>query len=565
MTKLNTETDMIVVNVDSNTTASNWKALYLFNLYRFTVATVFGGSFLVDFSPSFLGQFDERLFLLTCWLYSGFAVFCIFTIQRQWPAFNLQVLVQVLVDIGMITLLMHSSGGVNSGLGMLLVVGIAGASLLTGGRTAFFFAAVASLSVLYQVALADIYYLFPYASYTHAGMLGAGFFATAFLAHTLARRVRVSETLAKQRGVHLQYLAQLNSQIVQHIQSGIIVIDIMGRIRLFNEAARQLLGLEEQPNGRILTSVAPKLAEHVRNWRIKRTKKPPLFRPEKGEVDVIATFTELKRAEATNILIVLEDATLTTQRAQQLKLASLGRLTAQIAHEIRNPLAAISHAGQLLAESPHVVSEDIRKTQIIMENSQRVDTIIENVLRLSQRKQPNTKCFNLPTWLQSYLEGFILQQGLTQSDITVHIHDDSLQACFDTEQLYQVLNNLCENGLRYSKSSPLLELSIGISEESKRPYLDVRDHGQGMTEKVTIQIFEPFFTTESKGTGLGLYLAREICEANQASLSLLENSSTGCCFRIHFSSEFQELVEFMEFMDLNNLGEPEIVYGVYGV
>jgi len=528
------------VQIDSGTATVDWKPLNLFNLYRLTIAIAFVSFVLADVSPSFLGQFDSRLFLVTCWLYSGFAVLCIFTIEQRWPPFHVQVLGQVLVDIFAITVLMYASGGVKSGLGMLLVVTIAGGSLLTEGRIAFFLAAVASLCVLVQVALADIYYWFAYANYTHAGMLGASFFATAFLAHTLARRVRSSEALAKQRGVHLQYLAQLNAQIVQNIQSGIVVIDIVGRIRLFNEAARRLLGLNEQPNGRTLTSVAPKLAEQVSNWQKSGKATSPLFRPVAGEVDVIATFTELNRGGAISVLIMLEDATLTAQRAQQLKLASLGRLTASIAHEIRNPLGAISHAGQLLAESPRIFQEDARLTQIIADNSQRMNTIIENVLQLSRRGQPNTQCFDLYTWLQSFVDEFIIQQDLTASDVVLHTNHPSLTVCFDPEQLYQVVSNLCENGLRYSQGTPLLELSIGVGVDTSSQFLDVQDHGQGMTSVVKAQIFEPFFTTESKGTGLGLYIAREICEANQASMLLLSNSSSGCCFRIHLSSEEKE-------------------------
>ncbi len=530
-----TDITQTAVQVESGTAVPDWKPLYLFNLYRLTVAIVFIGSVIVDVSPKFWGLFDERLFLATSWIYSNFAIFSIFTIKRRWPPFDVQVLGQVLVDILAITVLMHASGGVNSGLGMLLVVAIAGGSLLTEGRTAFFFAAVASLCVLVQVTLADIYYWFSYAGYTHAGMLGITFFATAFLAHTLARRVRVSEALAKQRGVHLQYLAQLNAQIVQNIQSGIVVIDIVGRIRLFNEAARRLLGLDEQPNGRTLTAVVPELAELVFSWQNKGQVISPLFRPATGEVEVIATFTELNRGGAVSVLIVLEDATLTAKRAAQLKLASLGRLTASIAHEIRNPLGAISHAAQLLAEFPHVSPEDARLTQIIVDNSQRVNSIIENVLQLSRRSPTNTEGFDLNIWLQSYVNEFIIQHSLSTSDVVLHTHHDFLMVYFDPEQLYQVVSNLCENGLRHSQGTPLLELIIGVSEELTRPILDVRDHGQGMTEDVKSLIFEPFFTTESKGTGLGLYLAKEICEANQASLHLFSNASTGCCFRIHFS------------------------------
>jgi two-component system sensor histidine kinase PilS (NtrC family) len=522
------------IQLDLDTAVPNWKPLYLFNLYRLMVAIFFIGSFL-NASPTFLGQFDDRLFLITAWLYAGFAILCLLMIEQSWLAFRVQVLAEVLVDIFAITVLMHTSGGVNSGLGMLLVVVIAGGSLLTEGRTAFFFAAVASLCILVQVSLADLYRGLPGGNYSHAGMLGISFFATAFLAHTLARRVQASEALAKQRGIHLQYLAQLNAQIVQHIQSGIIVVDIVGRINLFNSAARRLLGLNEQPDGRTLTAVLPELASRVAIWKKSGKATSSLFRSELSEVDIIATFTELNRAGAVSILIMLEDATLTAQRAQQLKLASLGRLTASIAHEIRNPLSAISHAGQLLAESPHISQDDARLTQIIAKNSRRVNTIIENVLQLSRREQANTQTVDLHTWLLSYLDDFIIQQDLNPSDIILHTHHSDLTICFYPEQLYQVVGNLCENGLRYSRGTPRLELTTGISDESSRSYLDIQDKGQGMTQEVKAQIFEPFFTTEFKGTGLGLYLTREICEANQASLHLLSNLKTGCCFRIHFS------------------------------
>lgn len=513
----------------------DWNPLYLFNIYRLTVATVFLGSFIADVAPIFLGGFDGRMFVVTGWFYLGFALFCDYTIEQRWPQFNIQVLGQVLIDIFAITLLMYASGGVNSGLGMLLVVAVAGGSLLTEGRTAFFFAAVASLGVLIQVTLADIYEWFGQTSYTHGGMLGISFFATAFLAFSLAQRVRASEILAKQRGEHLRYLAQLNAQIVQRIESGIVVIDIMGQIRLFNEAARRLLGLAEQPLGLTLTFVAPELAELLKNWQNTRTDLPSLFRPATGEVEVMVNFTELDRGGVASVLVVLEDATLTARRAEQLKLASLGRLTASIAHEIRNPLGAISHAGQLLSEAVGLSQPQARLTQIIVNHSQRVNTIIENVLQLSRRGPANTQCFELQSWLQSFVEEFISLQGLTETDVLIHAPTTPVTINFDPVQLYQVVGNLCDNGLRYSQGTPLLELTIGVSE---RPYLDVRDHGKGLSEEVKTQIFEPFFTTETRGSGLGLYISREICAANQASLHLFANSHSGCCFRIHFASDY---------------------------
>ncbi|MBE9561719.1 MAG: PAS domain-containing protein, partial [Proteobacteria bacterium] len=287
-----------------------WKPLFLFNIYRLTIAVIFVGIVFIDAAPDFLGPFDERLFLVTGWLYSSFAIFSIFTIQRNWPPFHLQIVGQILVDILAIIILMHASGGVHSGLGVLLVVAIAGGSLLsegkTAGRTAFFFAAVASLGVLIQVALADIYYWSVYINYTYAGMLGMSFFATAFLTHTLARRVRTSEDLAKKHGVDLLYMEQLNEQIVQNINSGIMVVNILRQVLLFNETACKLLGLNGKLNGRSLKSIAPKLADQLTSWKQNGKSISTTFRPTNGTVDIIVTFTELKRGNTVNILIMLE-------------------------------------------------------------------------------------------------------------------------------------------------------------------------------------------------------------------------------------------------------------------
>jgi len=513
----------------------DWKPLILFNIYRFTIASLFVIAFFMKISPSFLGRSNEHLFSIAACTYLGFSTICFFSIHQRWFDFNKQVLVQVVIDIFAITILMHASGGINSGLGMLLVVAVAGGSLLSEGRTAFFFAAVASLSVLAYVTIADIYHWFRVTNYSHSGLLGVTFFATAFLAYILAKRAKTSEALAKQRGMHLQYLSELNAQIVQHIQSGIIVVDGAGRIRLFNDAAQKLLRLDEQPIGRTLMFVAPELAKQMKKQQDGYSKTTQLFRPPAGEVDIIATFTELRRVDSIGTLIVLEDATLLAERAQQLKLASLGRLTASIAHEIRNPLGAISHAGQLLAES-ELTNSDKRLTKIIFDQSQRMNMIIENILQLSRRENVSTQCFDLCEWLKAFAEEFVLQHDLKPEDVRIKLHDKSLNVCFDPVQLHQVVGNLCENGLRYSQGSPLLELSTGIHKESSRPYLSVRDHGTGIRKKVAVHIFEPFFTTEIRGVGLGLYISREICEANKASLHLIENKNTGCCFRIHLAS-----------------------------
>lgn len=518
----------------------DWNLLQLFNVYRLSIVIVFFSSWLVGLAPNYLGAYDKILFLSICLFHLIFGLLCIATIQYRLFKFQTQTLVQVVIDILAITLLMHASGGASSGIGMLLVATIAGGSLLTEGRTAFFFAAVASLCILIQVTLSDVYELFSNTNYTQAGILGISFFATAYLAFTLAHRIRITEALAQQRGVHLRYFAELNEQIVQHIQSGILVIDAIGRIRLFNDAARRLLGLHHQKSEinlieQKLNYLAPELAELMLQWQ-RGERRNFLFRPANGEVDVIPTFKRLNRNGSTNILIMLEDAMMIAQQAQLVKLAALGRLTASIAHEIRNPLNSISYAGQLLGELEYLAPDDNHLTEIIAKNCQRVNEIIDSVLQLGRSHRNPTEeanLLNIVVWLKDFVQDFCQQFNLAAEDIELSIPADTVRVRFDPVQLYQVLSNLAENGLRYSRAKPLLKFVV-IMPTATSTFLDICDQGIGMSPEIAGHVFEPFFTTETMGTGLGLYISKEICEANDATLQLIKNSETGCCFRIHF-------------------------------
>ncbi|MCV6637350.1 ATP-binding protein [Candidatus Albibeggiatoa sp. nov. NOAA] len=528
-------------NTQLKNSRDDWKPLYLFNIYRLIIATFFWVSYLLGVAPNFFGQRDANSFFLLSLSYFALALLFNHAIRQRWFNFDIQVITQVLIDIAIITLLMHLSGGINSGLGMLLVVAIAGGSLLTQGKTAFFFAAMASLAVLAHVTFTNIYQWFTNTSYTHAGMLGISFFATAFLAHSLARRIRVSEALAEERGQHVQYLHELNRQIIEHIQSGIIVVDntLFRRVQLFNDTAQRLLGLSEQPQyGDELGKWSPELVTELNQWQQIKEYHPQLFHPPQAEVDLLINFMRLSRAgKMGTSLIVLEDATLTAQRAQQLKLASLGRLTTSIAHEVRNPLDAISRAGQLLASSPSIHdNDDKRLTQIIANNTERVNTLIENILQFTRRGQVYTQYIDLDDWIHQFIEEITLERHLNSGDISLDVDDLPRRIGFDPIQLYQVVTNICENGLRYSqKNQPLLHFRLKLNSESQRPYLDIQDFGKGIDVENKNKIFEPFFTTETKGTGLGLYIAKEICEANRAVLHLIENELQGCCFRITFT------------------------------
>lgn len=226
------------------------------------------------------------------------------------------------------------------------------------------------------------------------------------------------------------------------------------------------------------------------------------------------------------------------QRAQQMKLASLGKLTASIAHEIRNPLGAISHASQLLNESPAINTDDQRLTQIISNHAQRMNTIIENVMSLSRRNRAEPVLFELNDWLENFCEEFISSEQTDPADLMLHKTGKLLDVRMDPGQLNQVAWNLVRNGLRHSQDyakQPKIELKAGLSADASKPYLDIIDHGPGISPEQSLHIFEPFYTTESSGVGLGLYIARELCEGNRARLDYIAIPSGGSCFRITFA------------------------------
>ncbi len=515
-----------------------WRPLHFLNLYRLTLAGLFLTIILVDVSPSLLGRHNAALFFIVSLVYVGISVMNSFMIRWRRPPFLYQVYFQIFVDIIVLVLLMHASGGLASGLGILLIVAVAGGSLLLARRSAILLAAVATVLLLLEQTYIIIYSENLDVSYTQAGLLGAILFATAAMAQFLARRVRESESLAAQRGVDLANMEQLTEYIIQRMQTGIVVVDRKERVRFINESASYLLGSTSATHTQTLATLAPELANHLHTWQEDSGSAQQIFRPTSTAANLIPRFASLGQTRSAGTLIFLEDIAAMTQQAQQLKLASLGRLTASIAHEIRNPLGAISHAGQLLAESKQLGKSELRMTQIIAENSKRVNTIIENVLNLSRRQQSEPEEVKLSDWLNHFVDEFCQTKQLVSSTIRFSVKPDSIIVRFDPNQLYQVLWNLCQNGLRYSrpgKNEYLLSIEGGITTDAPTPFLDVIDYGPGIEPEFAETVFEPFFTTDAKGTGLGLYIARELCEANQARLNYLSHSAGGCCFRITFT------------------------------
>jgi two-component system sensor histidine kinase PilS (NtrC family) len=250
---------------------------------------------------------------------------------------------------------------------------------------------------------------------------------------------------------------------------------------------------------------------------------------------VSINFAKLQETEFSDIIVFLEDTGRMHQQAQQLKLASLGRLTASIAHEIRNPLGAISHAAQLLEENPDLDKADTRLLDIIHNHSKRVNNIIETILELSRRRPSLIEQISIKDLIEQCLHERELQ--IEQGDViqTIGLSEQCIEV--DVNQIKQVLHNLLDNGLRYSEQQTgkrLVKIESGQLADTNQDYIDIEDAGPGVPSDQVKNLFEPFYTTENSGTGLGLYIAKELCEANRLQLSYVEGRAGGC-FRLIFS------------------------------
>jgi two-component system sensor histidine kinase PilS (NtrC family) len=249
-------------------------------------------------------------------------------------------------------------------------------------------------------------------------------------------------------------------------------------------------------------------------------------------------FAALGPSRNEGVVIFLEDTSLIAERVQQTKLAALGRLSASIAHEIRNPLGALSHAGQLLAESPSIAPAERRLTDIIRVNSRRVSHIVDSVLALSKRDKTHPQRVRLCTWAKDFAKEFTQTQELYEGAVSVHTDGEELEVEMDRTHLHQIVWNLCDNAVKYASKTAgaiAVEINCGRVEASGRPYLEVADRGPGIPPDKVEQVFEPFYTGQPGGTGLGLFISRELCERNGATLRYHARPDGGSLFRVVFS------------------------------
>ena len=519
-----------------------WRVLTTLNAIRVLIAVGLLALFFAGGEHPIFGEQSPTMFSATAAGYLVFAVVSVLSLHMRWLPLGVQSVTQSVIDIVAIVILMHASGGIESGLGGLLIIFIGAGSLVLPLRFPTILAAIATFALLGEQLYSQLSGATADANYPAAGIVSAIIFAMALATRPLGRRIQASEALARQRGVDLRNLSQLNEYIVQHLRESIIVLDSNNDVRLSNTSATQLLGATQEVSGMPLREVFEPLAEYLTKWRSEHDlSSHPEFSviSASNNLPVTAHLAPLGRngARAGPVLVFLEDASLMNERVQQSKLASLGRLSASIAHEIRNPVGAMSHAAQLLAEADGITDADLRLTEIITTHSSRVSHIIDNMLQLSRRENSRPERVTLKSWLDEFAEEFSRTLELQEGEFSIADFDAKLEVRMDPSHLRQVLWNLCDNAVKYASETGgiMVEIEAGRLQGQGRPYIEVLDHGLGVDEATADKMFEPFYTERTGGTGLGLYISRELCELNRATLLYLDRPGGGSIFRIVFA------------------------------
>lgn len=334
-----------------------------------------------------------------------------------------------------------------------------------------------------------------------------------------------SEKLASQRGRDIEHLAKTNALITQEMPNGVLVIDQHQQLKHYNLQACKLLGLEESQMLAALElstpveQLIPAIMQLLRTTPSAKLASPDATKLSINNRDLGIRFHAISENADNGVVIFIEDWSQIQTQAHQVKLAALGRLTANIAHEIRNPLSAISHATQLMQEDSQQPGTQ-RMLQIISDNVQRLDQIIKDVLELNRRDRTNQEKLNINSFVLEFYQQFCAVEKIALSDFTLSLPAAETGIIFDRRHINQILWNLCKNGWRHSQQqAQSLQLSVLSDKSGQFIHLLVKDDGQGVDPKIQPHLFEPFMTTEKTGTGLGLFIARELAEANGAKLS----------------------------------------------
>lgn len=506
---------------------SFWRSLRHLNQYRLFLAfsMTIGVWAFPQYAP--IAEDHIQLFLASGVLYGTAAILLSGMERMRQIAFNKQLYAQVGVDVIAISWLMHLSSGIAGGLGLLLILPVAAAGMLPSIRIVLAVASLATLVMLFEQAWRALGSELGLGGFVRTGLLSMGLFVVALLSHVLAKGARSAAEFAGEKAQLAEQLARINARVIQELPFGVLVVDRTGRILLANSQA------EEQLRGQFHTECtldrcSPPLAELWAGWRRAGRVPSHPFQVTREGSRLRARFIELEPEREAGAIVVIEDVTELEAEAQRMKLAALGRLTANLAHEIRNPLSAVNHAAQLLKEEADAEVR-ARLCKIIEDNAHRLNWLVDDVLSLNRRDRLNCEDLLAAEIIPAFVDEFRRNEGVPEGAIQVEIEPDS-GFCFDRLHLQQILWNLCRNAWRYCrKQTGSIRISVRRYEQGAD--LDIFNDGPPVGAELQLHLFEPFYTTDQKGSGLGLYISRELAEANQAQLRYVDRAD-GALFRL---------------------------------
>jgi len=513
------------------------KVVGYLNIYRMVVAALLSVSQFGDLGQASAGPAGRAVAGAVLLAYLLFAAFQLFSARRKLANFFRLASVSLFTDVIMLSLLVIAYAGVDGGLGILLVFTSGAAAVLLPLRQALLIASIASLSMVgtavWSFAAGDG----NADSLFQAALFGVTAMITAVLANRLAYWARDFRLIAERRKATLTELEQVNELIIRRMRTGVVAVDDTNLIRVMNESAWFLMGSPEVRQ-RSLRSLSPRLEQALADWKKQPDIEPKPVILEPSQAQILPSFVALPSESGLGAVIFLNDNNVVARRAIELSVNSLAKLSGSIAHEIRNPLAALNHASQLLEESPQIRLAEMRLIHIIQNHAKRMNGIVENILQLSRREQSRPELLPLHIFLPEFANEFETSQTNRALDFKTAIDSEETYVLYDKSQLSQCLWKLLDNAVDHAsrdKPDPAVRLALTRDPEAGFCIITIADNGPGITKAQLSKIFEPFYTTRKEGSGLGLYIARQLCEANQAELTVDSEPGEGAYFHIRLA------------------------------
>lgn len=513
-------------------TSPQRRELYFFTLYRMLEAALLA---LVAFSP--VGEYmleirDPGVLKTLVVLYFVAAIALLVASYRSEIPPPRQAAVGLSLDLLVVAGTLAVTNGGQGGIALLLLFNVGAGALILPQRAGLGFAGAAAVVVLGESFYRRTFESIDQRPMAESVMFSVTYLATAVLCELLSRQVIESQALADRRGEELANQAEINELVIRRMRTGILVVDGDHRVKVCNEAAWGLLG-KPSPDRQQLADVAMSLHRALLVWRQGRGEIPKAMTLAEGAPEVLPRFVSLSLTDNL-FLIFLDDSRLYSDRAEELTLATLGRLSASIAHEIRNPLAAISYSVQLLEETTNLPEADRRLLEIIHTQCQRMNGIVQDILGLARRERSQPETVDIGQFARRFVDEYRASHPL-ETDVLQAVSERATLAMADPRHLHQVLTILVQNALTYGRlpgEPAKVTVAVRSAPPGAPPELNVTDRGPGIPAAVSDRIFTPFYTTSEHGTGLGLYIAQQLCEANQCTLTYQPVPGGGSCFRI---------------------------------